>query len=82
MTEFTLVETVADNKEGYSKRQLAGAKKAWDLRAKLGFPSTPDYKNIVQGGLIQNCPINVEDIKRADSIYGPDVPSLKGKTTR
>merc|ERR1712197_200784 len=28
LTEFTLVETVADNKEGYSKRQLAGAKKA------------------------------------------------------
>jgi hypothetical protein len=39
-------------------------------------------KSIVKSNLIVNCPVTVEDIDRAEKIYGPSVPILKGKTTR
>jgi hypothetical protein len=32
--------------------------------------------------IIQNCPVTVEDVNIADKIFGPDMSSLKGKSTR
>jgi hypothetical protein len=31
---------------------------------------------------VQECPVMPEDARIADKIWGPDVPPLKGKTTR
>ena len=33
-------------------------------------------------GLIRNCPVTVQDVKRALDIYGPDPCTLKSKTTK
>ena len=33
-------------------------------------------------GIIPNCPINLDDIKNVNTIFGLGAPSLKGKTTR
>ena len=41
-----------------------------------------NFKAIVKGNMIKNLPISVEDIERAEKIYGPDIYALKGKTTR
>jgi hypothetical protein len=38
-----LVNTVAKNREGYTKRQLKGAQVAKELYAKLTFPSMKDF---------------------------------------
>ncbi len=32
--------------------------------------------------IIKNCPVTVEDVNMADQIFGPDMSSLKGKSTR
>ena len=41
-----------------------------------------DFVSMVHDNLIRNCPIALDDIKNAYTIYGygPDVASLKGKT--
>ena len=82
MAELTLVETVADNKKGFSRRQLKDAKTASDLLAKVGYPSVKDFKNMIQSGLLRNCPVTLADADNAIAIYGPDIASCKGKTTR
>ena len=37
--EVTLIQTVQENEEGYSKRQIKDAQEARDLYAKVGYPS-------------------------------------------
>jgi hypothetical protein len=76
--KLPFVETVEDNKELYSRRQV---KMAEVFRAGLhnaGFPSERDFRLMVQNGHISNCPIQVDDIDR--HIHGKDVGLLKGKT--
>jgi hypothetical protein len=77
-----MVSTVKEESEGFSKRQIEQAKTARDFQAKVGHPSTQDMQSIVKSNLIVDCPVTAEDIDRAEKIYGPSVPILKGKTTR
>ena len=48
----------------------------------MGHPSTSDLKNIVQTNQISKYPITVQDVERAERVFGPSIPSLKGKTTQ
>lgn len=48
----------------------------------MGSPTCTDFKTIIRAGMLRNCPVTVEDVDKAKEIYGKDVPSLKGKTTR
>jgi hypothetical protein len=48
----------------------------------MGFLSESDYKWILRSNQVQECPVTVNDAEVANKIWGPDVPSLKGKTTR
>ena len=79
---MSMVNTVKEAEEGFSKRQVAQAKLAREFQAIVGNPSTHDLKAIVSSNQLANCPITVDDIERAETIYGPSVPILKGKTTR
>ena len=48
----------------------------------LACPTVGDLKKIIKSNTIQDCPVTTQDVDIAEQIYGPDVPSLKGKTTR
>jgi Reverse transcriptase (RNA-dependent DNA polymerase) len=77
----TLVQTVAQNKEHFVSREIEQADKARDLYRKLGRPSQQKFEDIISKNVITNCPITVDDARRAHIIYGPDLATLKGKTT-
>jgi hypothetical protein len=76
------VNTVSRNKEGLSQRQLKGAESARALYAKLGYPSTKDYKRVIQSNQIRDCPVTVQDVDNAHTIWGKNIVALKGKHTR
>ena len=80
--ELTFLNTVEDNKLGYTKKQLAGATAARELLQKLCFPSTKDFKWAIASNQIQNCPVTLKDIELAQLIWGKDIATLKGKTVQ
>jgi hypothetical protein len=81
-SHVSLVNTVKDAELGFSKRQISQAKLAREFQSVIGNPSTHDLKAIISSNQIMNCPVTIDDIDRAETIYGPSVSILKGKTTR
>jgi hypothetical protein len=79
---ISLVETVRGNYEGYTKREVLKAKEARRAQTMMGNPSEGDYKGMVSHNLIPNCPVTSSDITNAKAIFGPDLPSVRGKTVR
>ncbi|KAL7577185.1 hypothetical protein ACA910_003520 [Epithemia clementina (nom. ined.)] len=80
--EINMVETIEENKRMFTPRQVKRAKTAQALYYAIGTPSLKDFKMIVQSNVIRNSPVTVEDIDLAEQIFGPDIGSLKGKSTR
>jgi hypothetical protein len=79
---YLFLNTVAGNKATYTQREIEGADKARALYRKLVRPSEQEFSNILQNGLIRNCPLTADDAKRALHIYGPDIKTLQGKTVK
>jgi hypothetical protein len=81
-TEMAFINMVEDKKAKYSNEDYQRAMLARKTQVLIGRPSTREYIRIVQNGHLPNCPIHREDILAAEDIFGPEVGSLKGKTTR
>ena len=77
-----LITTVDDNKSKLSAHDFSRSKIARALQRRIGRPVTKDFIHYVTSTLISNCPITVNDIKKAEFVLGPDLGSLNGKTTR
>ena len=73
-----MVHIVDSNKSKYSIRQYSSAKKACTLQDVIGRPSTEDFIRYVEGNMIPNCDV----ILRVEDIFGLNLGSVKGKTTR
>ena len=82
LAESHLVDTVKENRKGYTQAQFDRAVKARSLYHELGAPTLENYKGFIKMGGVQNCPIRIEDINIAQNIFGPDMATLKGKSTR
>ena len=76
-----LISTVKHNKSSYTDKDYHRALAAHELQIKIGRPSIKDFKNIITVNLLPNCPVTRQDIDAAEDIFGPDIGSLKGKTT-
>lgn len=78
--ENTMVATVDNNLVKYTKREITGANKARDLLAKLGYPSVENAIAMLRDG--SGFDVTPYDFQVADAIWGPDIASLRGKTTK
>ena len=75
---YSCLQTVSSQKAMFTARQLKGADKARELSRQLGRPSKTSLEHSVLHGHILNCPVTIDDIRRAELIYGPDIAFLKG----
>ena len=82
-TETTLVvNTVRDNKKNYTNNDYQHALRARELQIIMGRPSTETFIAALKSNGLMNCPVTPGDVEAAEHIFGPDIGSLKGKTTR
>ena len=65
-----------------TKKEIERVQAARDLQEYLGWPSTQEYINIINGNEIRNINITEDDIKRAIALYGEPTQCLRGKMTR
>jgi hypothetical protein len=79
---LTFVNTVSENKEGFTKRQIKSAELARTLYNTLSYPSMKDFKWVIQSNQIKDFPATLQYIDVARKIWGKNIAALKGKTTR
>jgi hypothetical protein len=79
---LTFVNTVSENKEGFTKRQIKSAELARTLYKTLSYPSMKDFKWVIQSNQIKDCPVTAQNIDVARKIWGKNIAALKGKNTR
>jgi hypothetical protein len=48
----------------------------------VGTPTIDTFKTLIKMSAIRNCPVTTEDVNIAKKIFGADMSSLKGKSTR
>ena len=77
-----MVSTVAENGSNYSGEQCERAKRARRLYHSVGTPTVKNFKHSLRTNHIKDCPVTERDVNIAEKIFGPDVGSLKSKTTR
>ena len=59
------VQTVRQNYEGYTKKEILRAKEARRAMGLIGYPNEQDFKGMVRENTILNRPVNVNDITNA-----------------
>jgi hypothetical protein len=74
--------TVADIKGQYSKQEVARADLSREIARRLGYESDSGLARAVRDSSIHNLPITLTDITIAQDIYGTNIASLKGKSTK
>jgi hypothetical protein len=79
---MTFVNTVSENKTGFTKRQIKCAEIARNLYKTLSYPSMKDFKWVIRSNQIKDFPVMIQDIDVATKIWGKNIAALKGKTTR
>ena len=77
-----VVNTVKENKKNYTHNDYLRALRARELQVAMGRPSTATFIDALKHNAILNCPVTPTDVEAAEQIFGPDIGSLKGKTTR
>jgi hypothetical protein len=77
-----LINTVKENRVGYTLSQFEQAKRAQELYHIVGIPTIELFKTLIKMNGIKNCPVMTEDVNKAKKIFGADMSSLRGKPTR
>ena len=70
-----------ENAKFLTPKKIAQVNMAKRLLHALGYPSVVDLKTIIKVNTIWDNPVTKSDIKLMECLYGPNFPTINGKTT-
>ena len=76
---YSYLQTVTSKKEYFICHEFQGANAARNLQQLLWWPSNKTYAKAVVSPYLRNCTVTPDDITRATTIHGPEIPPIKGK---
>ena len=80
---IAMIQTVRDNYEGYTKREVQEATLARKAQLNLGCPTEKEFAKMVSSSSgVSNIPIDPIAVTHARAIFGPDLPNKRGKEVR
>ena len=65
----------------YTRSKVEEAKQARELYRMLAHPSYKDISEAITSGILIDCPVTIQSLRRSTDIYGTPEGILKGKTT-
>ena len=78
---LSLLNTIKQNKQFFSRREIEGAETAREQQGQIEWPSDQEYNEIIRDNLLKNSKATLHDLHRAEHIFGgPAVNLLKEKT--
>jgi hypothetical protein len=78
---ISLLNTVTENKQFFSRREIEGAEAARAQQGQIGWPSDQECYEIIRDNLLTNSKATLDDLRRAEHVFGGTaVDLLKGKT--
>ena len=82
VSSYSFLTLVSSNKNNFTPDEVRRADKAKKLYQSIGPPGYGRYIKWLATNYIRNCPITVDDAKRALHIYGKDIVKLKATSVR
>ena len=76
---MVFMNTVSQNNQSFTKREIKQSKAARKLYGKLLFPYNKEFRWMIQSNQIKNCKVTVRDIDVAHEIWGKDISAPKEK---
>ena len=82
VTDYSLLQTVNTNKSFFTKKEIEGAMNTRREQEILSWPPTQTYKSYVSDNLISNSKVTIDDVNRANVIWGEPEPLISGNMVR
>ena len=77
-----LINTLQENKSFFTDRQIQKAELVKKILSTMAYPTINQLKAMVRMNMIRNSPVTLADVDLIEKVYGKDMPTIKGKTTR
>ena len=77
VSHYTIIQTVDSNKQLFTSNEIEGAGVSRKYQDILYFPGTSTLKTY-----FNNSTVTVDDVNRAEILYGPSIPNVQGQMTR
>ena len=76
------VQTIEENAKFLTPKEIGQANVAKWLLQVLGYPLVVNLKTIIKMNMIQDNLVTESNVKLMEHLFGPDIPTVKGKTKR
>ena len=75
------VNTAKDNMKNFTNNDYLQVIRAQELQVTVGHLLDKDFIKIPKASSLPNCPVTPQDVIIANKLFGPNISTLKGKTT-